>query len=344
MVAVYTSHYKDGGKQAQSLAYGTDRGRTWTKYAGNPVLDIGSTEFRDPKVQRYAPAKSWLMTVSLATEHKVRFYSSKDLKSWTHLSDFGPQNAVGGVWECPDLFPLPVDGDPERMKWVLVVNVNAGAIAEGSAAQYFVGDFDGKRFEPDDDGSNTPPGGLVVQDFEGAGYGTWQTAGTAFGDGPAPAPAPGTSGTSGFEGKGLVDSFHGGDDETGTLTSAPSTVDSKYLNFKVAGGRHPHVPGSVMGESPAPAGKVPADFEQDGYGSWTATGPHRRRQSPLRIRRAHRRPAPRGRQARAQRHRHRLGGPTSRPSRTSSGPTGSTTARTTMPPSPERAPRTASAA
>ncbi|MFI8961729.1 GH32 C-terminal domain-containing protein [Streptomyces sp. NPDC053493] len=272
MVAVYTSHFKNGGKQAQSLAYSTDRGRTWTKYAGNPVLDIGSTEFRDPKVQWYAPTRSWLMTVSLSAEHKVRFYSSKDLKSWTHLSDFGPRNAVGGVWECPDLFPLPVDGDPQRVKWVLVVNINPGGIAGGSAAQYFVGDFDGRRFTADDDGSYTPPPGVVTQDFEGTDYGAWRTTGTAFGDGPVPAPKPGTSGTSGFEGKGLVDSFHDSDAETGTLTSPPFTVETPYLNFKVAGGRHPHVPGSVTGDSPAPAGQVLADFEQDGYGSWTATG------------------------------------------------------------------------
>ena len=82
MVAIYTSAYKDGGNQDQSLAYSTDRGRTWTKYEGNPVLDIGSKEFRDPKVQWYEPTKSWLMTVSLSTERKVRFYSSKNLKDW----------------------------------------------------------------------------------------------------------------------------------------------------------------------------------------------------------------------------------------------------------------------
>ncbi|MFI9213709.1 GH32 C-terminal domain-containing protein [Streptomyces sp. NPDC053253] len=272
MVAVYTSHYKDSGKQAQSLAYSTDRGRTWTKYAGNPVLDIGSKEFRDPKVQWYAPTKSWLMTVSLSTERKVRFYSSKDLKTWTHLSDFGPQGAVGGVWECPDLFPLPVDGDPRRTKWALVVNINPGGIAGGSAAQYFVGDFDGTKFTPDDDGSYTAPPGAVAQDFEGADYGSWQTTGTAFGSGPVPAPAPDPSGTNGFEGKGLVDSFHGSDSETGTLTSAPFTVNTPYLNFKIGGGRHPYVPGSVMGDFPAPAGEVLADFEQDTYGSWTTTG------------------------------------------------------------------------
>ncbi|MEU6734934.1 glycoside hydrolase family 32 protein [Streptomyces physcomitrii] len=151
MVAVYTSHAKDGSRQAQSLAYSTDRGRTWTKYAGNPVLDIGARDFRDPKVQWHEPSRSWLMTVALPLEHKVRFYRSPDLKQWTELSDFGPAGAVDGVWECPDLFPMQVDGDPERTKWVLVVNLNPGGIAGGSGAQYFVGDFDGTRFTADPD-------------------------------------------------------------------------------------------------------------------------------------------------------------------------------------------------
>ncbi len=112
MVAVYTSAYKKDGRQAQSLAYSTDRGRTWSKYEGNPVLDIGSKEFRDPKVQWYAPTKSWLMTVSLSTEHKVRFYSSKDLKSWTHLSDFGPAGAVGAYGSVPTSSRCPSTGTP----------------------------------------------------------------------------------------------------------------------------------------------------------------------------------------------------------------------------------------
>ncbi|WP_329123440.1 GH32 C-terminal domain-containing protein [Streptomyces sp. NBC_01353] len=272
MVAVYTSAYKADGKQAQSLAYSTDRGRTWTKYAGNPVLDIGSKEFRDPKVQWYAPTKSWLMTVSLSTEHKVRFYSSKNLKQWELLSDFGPAGAVGGVWECPDLFPLPVDGDPSRTKWVLVVNINPGGIAGGSAAQYFVGDFDGRKFTPDDDGSYTPPAGLVLQDFEQPGFGAWATTGTAFGNEPATGPLEGQLPVSGVEGTGYANSFHGHDGATGTLTSPAFTVDSPYLNFKVGGGRHPHVTGAVMGEQPVPTGTVLADFEAAGYGSWTATG------------------------------------------------------------------------
>ncbi|MFD9117684.1 GH32 C-terminal domain-containing protein [Streptomyces bottropensis] len=261
MVAVYTSLHKATGIQSQSLAYSTDRGRTWTKYQGNPVLDIGSKEFRDPKVQWYAPTKSWLMTVSLSTEHKVRFYSSKNLKDWTQLSEFGPAGATGGVWECPDLFPLAVDGDKKNIKWVLVVNINPGGVAGGSAAQYFIGDFDGTKFTAEDDGTYTPPAGTVVQDFEGTGFGSWTATGTAFGPGPAAGTLDGQQTVSGFDGEGLANSFHSGDATTGTLTSPSFTVDSPYLNFKIGGGRHPHQ-----------LGKVLAGFEGGTYGDWTTTG------------------------------------------------------------------------
>ena len=154
--------------QAQSIAYSLDRGRTWTKYEGNPVLDIGSGEFRDPKVFWYAPARRWIMAVVLATERKVSFYGSENLKSWTHLSDFGPANATGGVWEVPDLFPLAVDGKRKQTKWVLIVNLNPGGIAGGSGAQYFVGDFDGTTFRADNVvGDYTPPAGELYEGFEG---------------------------------------------------------------------------------------------------------------------------------------------------------------------------------
>uniref|UniRef100_A0AAU1ZYG9 GH32 C-terminal domain-containing protein n=1 Tax=Streptomyces sp. NBC_00093 TaxID=2975649 RepID=A0AAU1ZYG9_9ACTN len=261
MVAIYTSHNSTTGIQAQSLAYSTDRGRTWTKYQGSPVLDIGSRDFRDPKVQWYAPTNSWLMTVSMSAEHKVRFYSSKNLKDWTLQSEFGPAGATGGVWECPDLFPLAVDGDETKIKWVLVVNINPGGIAGGSAAQYFVGDFDGTRFTAEDKGPYVPPTGTVVQDFEGTDFGTWTTTGSAFGPGPAAGTLDGQQAVSGFDGDGLANSFHSGDGTTGTLTSPSFTVDSPYLNFKIGGGRHPHRPGKVL-----------ADFEGGTYGDWTTTG------------------------------------------------------------------------
>jgi fructan beta-fructosidase len=146
LVAVYTAYREADGNQAQCLAYSTDRGRSWTRYAGNPVLDIGSTEFRDPRVFWYAPHRRWVMAVAMAAEHRIRFYASDDLKRWTHLSDFGPAGATGGVWECPDLFPLPVDGDPERTRWVLQVDLNPGGPVGGSGSQFFVGDFDGTTF------------------------------------------------------------------------------------------------------------------------------------------------------------------------------------------------------
>src|SRR3954471_19456766 len=270
MVAIYTAARP--GNQSQALAYSTDKGRTWTRYAGNPVLDIGSSEFRDPKVFWYAPERKWVMAVVMAVEHKVRLYSSTDLKAWTLMSDFGPANAVGGAWECPDLFPLALDGDPGKTKWVLVVNLNPGGIAGGSAGQYFVGEFDGTRFTADNVlGEYTPPAGTVLEGFEGATYGDWTATGNAFGAGPAAGNVPPQGGVTGYTGHGLANSFHDEDRGTGTLTSPEFTIGKPYLNFLVGGGEHPYDPATV--EGPPPPGSVYADFEGETYGAgWTATG------------------------------------------------------------------------
>jgi len=147
LVAIYTGDRKTN--ESQYIAYSTDRGRTWTRYAGNPVLDVGKADFRDPKVFWYEPQQRWIMVLALPPEHKVSLYGSRDLKQWTHLSDFGPAAATGGVWECPDLFELPVDGDRRNSRWVLIVNLNPGGPVGGSGTQYFVGHFDGTRFTPD---------------------------------------------------------------------------------------------------------------------------------------------------------------------------------------------------
>ncbi len=166
LVAVYTSAYKTAsehsGTQAQSLAYSTDAGMTWRKYEGNPVLTRNSPHFRDPKVFRYHADQGayWVMVAVEAQHQKVVIYRSEDLKSWDFLSDFGPANADAGEWECPDLFPLPVDGDPDNIKWVLIVNINPGAVAGGSGGQYFIGHFDGARFLPEA-GSLAAPAGLA---------------------------------------------------------------------------------------------------------------------------------------------------------------------------------------
>jgi fructan beta-fructosidase len=146
LVAIYTAARRNpGGLQNQHIAYSTDRGRTWTKYAHNPVLDLGMAEFRDPKVQWYAPGGFWLMAVVLPELHRVAFYASADLKSWRHLSDFGPAGGTGGIWECPDLFPVEWAGGTA---WVLKVDVFDGHVSGSTGGQYFVGDFDGARFTP----------------------------------------------------------------------------------------------------------------------------------------------------------------------------------------------------
>ena len=150
LVAIYTGHTPGNASskalQTQNLAYSNDRGRTWTKFALNPVLDLHMSDFRDPKVFWSRHAQRWTMAVALPTEHKVRFYGSPDLKQWRLLSEFGPAGGVGGQWECPELFELPVDGGAQPARWVLKIGLNPGGLQGGSGEQYFVGDFDGTRF------------------------------------------------------------------------------------------------------------------------------------------------------------------------------------------------------
>lgn len=151
IIAFYTSHrWIDGVQwQAQSMAYSLDNGRTFTKYEGNPILEAfdGIKDFRDPKVFWYAPRQSWYMIVSADVE--MRFYESKNLKDWTYLSSFGRGWGIQpNQFECPDFFELPIDGNPDHKKWVMIVNINPGCLFGGSATEYFVGDFDGKTFTP----------------------------------------------------------------------------------------------------------------------------------------------------------------------------------------------------
>lgn len=149
LVAIFTGHHTPRERQDQRLAYSNDQGRTWTLYAGNPVLDRGLRDFRDPKVFWHAPSQKWVMVLVLSDLHKVQFYGSKDLKTWHHLSDFGPAGSTGGVWEVPELLELPVENQPGQTHWVLKVDVGGGGPWGGSAAQYFTGHFDGVRFIPD---------------------------------------------------------------------------------------------------------------------------------------------------------------------------------------------------
>ncbi len=150
LIAIYTGDI-EGKNQSQHIAASNDRGRTWTKFAGNPVLDIGYKDFRDPKVFWHEATKKWVMVVSLSREQKVRLYGSKNLQQWELLSEFGGAGVADKEvqWECPDLFELPIQNQLGKKRWVLIVNINPGGAAGGSAGQYFVGNFDGKTFTND---------------------------------------------------------------------------------------------------------------------------------------------------------------------------------------------------
>lgn len=154
LVAIYTYFRLDieklGGinTQTQGIAFSLDNGDTWTKYEDNPVIDNTTMkDFRDPKVFWHDSTESWIMT--LVAGNHAKFYRSKNLKKWDYISDFGVgQGAHGGVWECPDLFKLKVEGTDEE-KWVLIISIGNGGPNGGSATQYFIGDFDGDNFTSD---------------------------------------------------------------------------------------------------------------------------------------------------------------------------------------------------
>ena len=141
IIAIYT---QSGDRQVQSIAYSNDNGRMFTKYENNPVLVSEAADFRDPKVFWHRDSQRWVMVLAVGQE--MQFFTSPNLKDWEFQSSFGNgHGAHGGVWECPDLFELPVEGTGEK-KWVLLCNLNPGGPFGGSATQYFTGTFDGKKF------------------------------------------------------------------------------------------------------------------------------------------------------------------------------------------------------
>ncbi|MGP9582536.1 MULTISPECIES: GH32 C-terminal domain-containing protein [unclassified Brachybacterium] len=295
LIALYTSAYtgshpEHAGKQAQSLAFSTDGGFTWEKYEGNPVADRDSGNFRDPKVFWYegaTPAEShWVMVAVEATDYQVVVYTSDDLLNWEFASDFGPANAVGGIWECPDLFELPVDGNPEETRWVMIVNLNPGSVAGGSGGQYFVGDFDGTTFTAENIVDDIPaPDGEVLWDFENGDFSGWDVAneeGQAesgpFGSAPAEGPVSGQQSVNGVEGGGFVNSFHGGDGPVGAMESEPFTIEREHLGFLVGGGNNPHREGTRPDNDP-PAGTALWNGFEEADGAvtladmgWTGSG------------------------------------------------------------------------
>lgn len=154
MVAIYTYHdmkLERAGRddyESQGIAFSLDKGRTWQKYSGNPVLtNPGIRDFRDPKVSWHEDSQKWI--IALAAKDRIQLYSSPDLISWQYESDFGADiGAHGGVWECPDLFTL--QDETGQTKWIMLVSINPGGPNGGSATQYFIGEFDGQKFTPQD--------------------------------------------------------------------------------------------------------------------------------------------------------------------------------------------------
>ncbi|KAI1154132.1 exoinulinase [Nemania diffusa] len=288
LVAMYTSYYPTsqtlpsgksvtGAQQAQSIAYSLDDGYTWTTYdAANPVIPTPPTpyedqwrDFRDPFVFWHDATKKWISVISVAQLHKLLIYTSSNLKEWTLASEFGPVNAVGGVWECPSIVPLPLDGDETNIKWVAQIGLNPGGPpgVTGSGTQYIVGTFDGTSFVADPDppspaptstgatatttatttatASTTNPPSDCSDPWGFNGSGTyadcgWTATGGLIGEGPTQGTLAGQNPVSGYKG-GYVSTFLSGDATTGTLTSPPFTINDTRINFLIGGGNAPGV-------------------------------------------------------------------------------------------------------
>lgn len=142
MVAIYTMHDSASSKESQGISHSED-GVKFAFFKHNPVLDLHNDDFRDPQVFWFEESKQWIMAITKPKEQKVSFYASENLKKWKHLSDFGPAGNVSQVWEVPDLFELPLNGDPNNKKWVLTVGVGPNRV------QYFIGKFNGREFIKD---------------------------------------------------------------------------------------------------------------------------------------------------------------------------------------------------
>ena len=226
--------------QSQGLAYSNDNARNWTLFEGNPVLESPDIrDFRDPKVFWYEPDEKWVM--SLAVRDHIRFYASKDLKRWELTGSFGKnQGSQVGVWECPDLIKLPIDGTDEH-RYVLLVSVTDGTPNGGSGTQYFVGDFDGETFTLDPDEAvrtrATPadfPDGEVHSDFD-EDFSGWSGDTDNFG-------LRTHTDIDGNE-HSLLTSGKQGDWAIGVLKSAEFEIGAPYINFRLSGGDSPDLTG-----------------------------------------------------------------------------------------------------
>ncbi|KAK9246147.1 glycosyl hydrolase [Lipomyces tetrasporus] len=271
MVAVYTSYYPTSrtmsngqvireGTQAQSIAFSNDKGLTWAKYKGNPVIALPPAgyvdhyqNFRDPFVFWYSPSSKWIMVASLANMHIFFIYSSDNLKTWKLESQFGPENAKFGQWECPSLFPLYVDGNHRAEKWVMLIGINPGGVITGSGTQYIIGSFNGTTFvaDPSDtyDPTQIPAGSIVFQNFESTSSTFKELGWKATGDfalfGPQVASSVTTQTINGNLGAGVLTTWVVDDRATGTIMSPKFIITKDYISFLIAGGYYPYNPSTA---------------------------------------------------------------------------------------------------
>ncbi|GIM30378.1 levanase [Clostridium polyendosporum] len=277
LVALFTNACGAGG-QEQSIAYSKDNGKTWTEYSANPVIpNQGTGDFRDPKVSWDDTHKKWVMT--LAVQNRVEFYTSSNLKNWTKSGEFGRQGqgSHAGVWECPDLFQLPVDGQTGKSKWVLLLSLGASATVDsppagGSGMMYFVGDFDGNTFTADPQytvtnnvGNNDLVKGYDLMPGDSVRVYDSQTGGNKLGEGTVPANQSSVSvqltkdlGTN--KGKAWISVVKDGKEQ--------NRQEKDYDAEKAA------INSGISGTTEVPAGQdiTNAGFETGNLTGWTATG------------------------------------------------------------------------
>lgn len=238
MIAIYTMHNKTAGDETQGLSISHDY-TSFVYYDQNPVLDAEQDAFRDPQVFFHEETNRWIMVIAFPEDRKVSFYASKDLKRWGHLSDFGPVGARSQLWEVPDLFKLPVDGDPDTTRWVLLCGMGPNRV------QYFVGNFDGTRFTLDPAangyllrGEGIP--GTVFADFENGLPDGWTIDGEQVAVGPGD--NLGFYKLTGHLGSGFLSTYTpdslSGDRGIVTVTSPPFVIEKNVINFLVSGGIH----------------------------------------------------------------------------------------------------------
>ena len=218
--------------QSRSIAYSIDSAKSWIKYENPPTIE-NSTGTGDPKVFWYEPEKKWVLLMGSASGHKVKFFSSKDLKDWKYMSEFGPWGAINKAWNCVDFFQLPVDGNPSNVKWVLVISVQT------CSAQYFIGDFDGTRFTLDQRFINEltydayQPSGIMLFNFE-RGIDDWKMEGNAFIE------CPSSAEINGKVGKRFISSAYNQSSSKGKITSPEFTITKNCINFLIGGGNYPN--------------------------------------------------------------------------------------------------------